>query len=155
MQADKKQASANTFLAVGLLSGLTIGLLNIQPAQASSLQLNFIGQSIIPTGTQYQGTTIGGLSGITYDSANNSFYTISDDRSQVNPARFYTVTVDPTQFNANGVNSGVNFIGVTTLLQSGGSTFPALGLDPEGITLVNGNQVFISSEGNAQPDFSR
>ena len=54
MQADKKQASANTFLAVGLLSGLTIGLLNIQPAQASSLQLNFIGQSIIPTGTQYQ-----------------------------------------------------------------------------------------------------
>jgi hypothetical protein len=152
MQADKKQASANTFLAVGLLSGLTIGLLNIQPAQASSLQLNFIGQSIIPTGTQYQGTTIGGLSGITYDSANNSFYTISDDRSQVNPARFYTVTVDPTQFNANGVNSGVNFIGVTTLLQSGGSTFPALGLDPEGITLVNGNQVFISSEGNAQPN---
>ncbi|GBF82820.1 esterase-like activity of phytase family protein [Aphanothece sacrum] len=151
MQQQKKSFSANLFLASGLLSSLTISLVNTQPVQASSLQLNFIGQSIIPTVTQYQGTTVGGLSGITYDSANNSFYTISDDRSQVNPARFYTANIDTTQFNANGVNSGVTFTGVTTLLQLGGTTFPALSLDPEAITLVNGNQLFISSEGNAQP----
>lgn len=151
MQGLKQSFSPNLFLTVGLLSSLTIGLLNTQPVQASSLELTYLGQSIIPTGTQYEGTTVGGLSGITYDSANNNFYIISDDRSQTNPARFYTATIDPTQFNANGVNSGVNFTGVTTLLQPGGSTFPPLSLDPEGITLVNGNQVFISSEGNAQP----
>lgn len=152
MQGLKHYFFSQQFLTIGLLSSLTISLLNSQPVQASSLQLNFIGQSIIPTGTQYQGTTVGGLSGITYDYANNSFYAISDDRSQTNPARFYTANIDPNQFNANGINSGVTFTGVTTLLQPGGTTFPALTLDPEGITLVNGNQVFISSEGNAQPN---
>jgi hypothetical protein len=130
--------------------GVLGGLLNTLSAQASSLGLNYLGQSIIPTGTQYGGTTVGGLSGITYNPANDSFYTISDDRSQINPARFYTASIDPTLFNANGVNNGVTFTGVTTLLQSNGQPFPTLSLDPEGIAVVNGGQVFVSSEGNAQ-----
>jgi hypothetical protein len=62
-------------------------------AQASSFNLTFIGQSVIPTGTQYEGTTVGGLSSITYDATNHSFYIISDDRSQINPARFYKTTI--------------------------------------------------------------
>lgn len=130
--------------------GVLGGLLNTLSAPASSLGLNYLGQSIIPTGTQYGGTTVGGLSGITYNPVNDSFYTISDDRSEINPARFYTASIDPTLFNVNGVNNGVTFIGVTTLLQTNGQPFPALGLDPEGIAVVNGGQVFVSSEGNAQ-----
>ncbi len=74
--------------------GVLGGLLNTYSAPASSLGLNYLGQSIIPTGTQYGGTTVGGLSGITYNPANNSFYTISDDRSQINSARFYTASID-------------------------------------------------------------
>ena len=50
--------------------------------------LTYIGQQIVPTGTTYNGTTVGGLSGIEYDAANNRYFAISDDRSGVNAARF-------------------------------------------------------------------
>ncbi|WP_203457586.1 hypothetical protein [Gloeothece citriformis] len=66
--------------AVTLFGSLSASLLILLPAQASSLSLNFIGQSIVSTGTQYQGTEVGGLSGITYDPNLDVFYAISDDR---------------------------------------------------------------------------
>ncbi|MGH2415320.1 MAG: esterase-like activity of phytase family protein, partial [Microcystaceae cyanobacterium] len=147
MQRLKQGFSPNQFLTIGLLSGLTIGLLNTQPTQASSLKLTFLGQAIFPTNTFYQGTQVGGLSGITYNPDLGVYYIISDDRSSINPARFYTATIDPTQFNANGVNSGVTFTGVTTLLQPDGQPFAAFSLDPEGIALLNDNSVYVSSEG--------
>jgi hypothetical protein len=149
MHQHKQFFFQNSLLTLGLLSSLSLGLLNTKPVQASSLALNFIGQSVFPTDTSYQGTKVGGLSGITYNSDLNAYYIISDDRSQINPARFYTATIDLSDGQLQ--NGDVVFTGVTTLLQPEGSTFPTLSLDPEGITLVNGNQVFISSEGNAQP----
>ena len=62
--------------------------------RAHTPTLQFIGQAIIPTGTTFAGTTIGGLSSITYDPSRNVYYALSDDQSQINPARFYTVSVD-------------------------------------------------------------
>ena len=60
--------------------------------------LEFLGQAIVPTGTTFAGTTIGGLSSITYDRGRGVFYTLSDDQSQINPARFYTLhgSMSPT-----------------------------------------------------------
>ncbi|WP_013322645.1 PEP-CTERM sorting domain-containing protein [Gloeothece verrucosa] len=133
-------------LSLGLLSSLSLGLLMSLPAQASSLSLSFIGQSTLPTATQYGNTLVGGLSGITYNPNLNTFYAISDDRSQNNPARFYTATLDINQFNASGLNNGVTFTGVTFLKQPNGQTFAPLSLDPEGIALV-GSTVYVSSEG--------
>lgn len=138
---------------VGSVGTVAVGLLATPSVQASSFGLQFLGQSIFPTGFiptgpagSVNGTPVpvGGLSGITYDPATNNFYIISDDRSQNGPARFYTATIDPTLFN--GTNSGVTFTGVTALLQTNGQTFPALSLDPEGIALV-GSHLYISSEG--------
>src|ERR1700750_2727803 len=57
-------------------------------------KLQFLAQAIVPTGTQFAGTTVGGLSSITYDASRGVYYSISDDQSQINPARFYTVKVD-------------------------------------------------------------
>lgn len=131
--------------ALGLFSSVSVGLLMSLPVQAISL--SFIGQSIVPTGTQYQGTQVGGLSGITYDPNLNVFYTISDDRSQFNNARFYTLNLNLNQFNQGQGTGGVTFTGVTTLLQPNGQPFPAFSLDPEGIALVNGTTVFVPSEG--------
>lgn len=110
--------------------------------------LQFIGQATFQTGYQVQGTNMGGLSGITYDSAAGTYYAISDDRSQFNPARFYTMTID---LSDNALSNGdVNFTGVTTLLNAGGNPFPATGIDPEGIAIApNGGGVFVSSEGDA------
>ncbi|MCC5613838.1 phytase [Nostoc sp. CHAB 5836] len=82
-------------------------------------------------------TPVGGLSGVTYDGVNNRYYAISDDRSQVGPARFYTFTTD-TQ---------VTFTNVTPLKDTNGNFFAINTIDPEGIALTKNGTVFISSEG--------
>ena len=75
----------------------------------------------------------------------NWFYSISDDRSQNAPARFYTLTI---KLDQNSLKA-VNFTDVTLLKNQDGQTFPALSLDPEGIALTNNGTLYISSEGDA------
>ncbi|MGI8504445.1 MAG: esterase-like activity of phytase family protein, partial [Hassallia sp.] len=115
----------------------------------------FEGQRVFPTGFIPSGvsgtvngveTPVGGLSGVTYDAGNKRFYAISDDRSQVAPARFYTFTADSTE---------VNFSNVTTLKDANNNLFPLNSLDPEGIALTKNNSVFISSEGEVNPSAGR
>jgi hypothetical protein len=112
-------------------------------ANASSLSLSFIGQQILPTATFYGGTQVGGLSGIDYI-GHGQYVAISDDRSQINDARFYTLglSLTPTSF------SGVTFNAVTTLKTPAGTPYAALQIDPESIRkLSNGNFIY-SSEGD-------
>ncbi len=137
-----------------MLAGLELtgSLAAVQPAHAQTVQnLQFLGEALfnnrvdIPQRVDVGGTKVGGLSGITYDAANQRYYSISDDRSQINDARFYTLTVD---FSGNTFNSSrVNFTGVTTLRRPDGSAFPALSIDPEGIN-VTPQGVYVSSEGD-------
>ncbi|OYD91983.1 phytase [Nostoc sp. 'Peltigera membranacea cyanobiont' 210A] len=117
--------------------------------------VGFLGQTTFVTGFIPTGaagtvngvqTPVGGLSGVTYDAANNRYYAISDDRSQVAPARFYTFTAS---------DSGVNFTNVTTLKDTNGNFFATNSLDPEGIALTNDGTVFISSEGEVNPAAGR
>ena len=68
-------------------------LMFASPAVAHE-RLEFRGQAIVPTGTTFAGTTVGGLSSITYDERRGVYYTLSDDPSQFQPARFYTVGLD-------------------------------------------------------------
>ncbi|MFM6133242.1 MAG: phytase, partial [Sphaerospermopsis kisseleviana] len=112
----------------------------------------FTGQKIfntgfIPTGAAQSingvDVPVGGLSGVTYDSVNNQYYAISDDRSS--NARFYTFTLDP-------VTQAVTFTKVVQLKDSNGNPFAANSLDPEGIALTKNGTVFISSEGEVRPD---
>jgi hypothetical protein len=64
-------------------------------AQSNSVaqgpHLRHIGSSRLAHKLAFAGTTVGGLSGIDYDRAKDVFYAISDDRSDINPARFYTL----------------------------------------------------------------
>lgn len=103
------------------------------PAQAQSLQ--YIGQQIVPSGTQFQGTTVGGLSGIDFVASSGRYVAISDDRSSFNPARYYELTLDLAQFvrSANPGQAGVGFQSVTAILDSNGQPFASNTLDPEGI----------------------
>ena len=47
---------------------------------APTTELEFLGQQVIPTGTQFQGTQFGGLSGLAYDRDRGVFYALSDDQ---------------------------------------------------------------------------
>lgn len=109
-------------------------------ASLAASPLDYIGQATLATGTMFAGTQVGGLSGIDYDAATQSYIAISDDRSQINPARYYRMTLDVAQFQRanNASGAGVQFTGVTTLRDVNGQPFAANGVDPESIRLVRG-----------------
>ena len=95
-------------LLVTVAAALATAVVLVSPAgaadpRAHTPELQFLGQAIVPTGTTFAGTPVGGLSSITYDSARGLFYSLSDDQSQFAPARFYTLTLDVSHDSlANG-----------------------------------------------------
>ncbi|MBD2774504.1 esterase-like activity of phytase family protein [Iningainema tapete] len=113
--------------------------------------LSFIGQALFPARTQtLDDTTIGGLSGLTYDALNERYYAISDDRGgQPNepgdPPRFYTLTLDLSDGTFD--NSRVSFTEVTRLRREDGSFYPNFSTDLESIQLTNSGTLLITSEG--------
>jgi hypothetical protein len=110
-------------------------------------RLEFLGQAIVPSGTTFSGTIVGGLSSITYDAARGTFYALSDDQSQLNPARFYTIRVDVSDGRLD--QGDVQFVDVTTLLAPDGQPYAPSSFDPEGLTLARGGELILTSEGIA------
>ena len=88
--------------------------------QAPISSLRFLGEYALPRIMVYKNTSVGGLSGIDYDAKQNQYYLISDDRSAINPARFYTAKI---KLSAKGIDS-VWLTAVTTLKRKDGSTYP-------------------------------
>jgi hypothetical protein len=112
--------------------------------------LKFLNEYIIPFNYQFQNTTVGGLSGIDYDPKKNEYYFISDDRSDKNPARFYTANI---LINNNKIDSAV-FRNTIFLKDQSGNFYPNSRQDPfhtpdpEALRLDPKTQTFIwSSEG--------
>jgi hypothetical protein len=115
------------------------------PGKQRLPSLEFRGEVVFPTGLQFAGTNVGGLSSITYDAARGVYHILSDDRSQLSPARFYTARIDLSDGTLGP--GDVTFTGVTTLKQPDGSTFPPLSLDPEGMVLTE-EGLAVTSEGD-------
>lgn len=106
--------------------------------------LEFRGQAIIPTGTTFQGTQVGGLSGIAH-AGGGTFYALSDDQAN---ARFYKLhaAIADGQLSPGDIT----FQSVTTLKQPDGTPYPTASLDPEGFALTKHNrQAIVTSEGFA------
>ena len=82
--------------------------------------LKFLNVYEVPYNFKYANTIVGGLSGIDYDVKNISYYLISDDRSDKNPARFYSAKIFISQ---KGIDS-MNFTGVKSMLQPSGDVYP-------------------------------
>jgi 3-phytase/alkaline phosphatase D len=133
--------------AIGTLLAFAALLVAAAPAVAKGprVGLEFRGQAIVPTGTTFQGTTVGGLSSITYDSRREVFYALSDDASQFQPARFYTVGLDVR--DGRLTDGDVRFTAVTTLLAPDGRPYAPMSLDPEGLTLTRDRRLIFTSEG--------
>ncbi|MEL7450820.1 MAG: esterase-like activity of phytase family protein [Pseudomonadota bacterium] len=114
----------------------------------SASALRFIGEAIMPTGLDYAGTEVGGLSGLDFDRRRGVYYAISDDRSSINPARFYTLTIDLADGGLE--NDDVEFIDITTMLDVDGAPFAPSGVDPEAIRYDPSTQsLYWTSEGDA------
>jgi len=112
-------------------------------AGAAPLNLSYIGQQILPTATFFNGTQVGGLSGIDYVGG-GQYVAISDDRSQINPARFYSLDLALT----STAFTGVNFTKVTNFKDPSGNNYATFAIDPESIRrLTNGNYIY-TSEGD-------
>jgi hypothetical protein len=91
----------------------------VKPAHSVG-SLRLIGERRIALKQAFQDTTVGGLSGIDYDPKSGDWIIESDDRSAVNPARFYTARLvfDDKAF------SSVTLTGVHFFKQADGSNYP-------------------------------
>lgn len=122
-----------------------------QASQTNSTpRLNFVNAIEIPYNQDFKNTKIGGLSGIDYDKKQDIYYLICDERSQVNPSRFYTAKID---LNNNQIQA-INFQDTHTLKNQEGKLFgnwlstPETSADPEDIRYnPKSNSLIWSSEG--------
>jgi myo-inositol-hexaphosphate 3-phosphohydrolase len=111
------------------------------------VRVDLLGVVAFTTGTTFADTEIGGLSAIAYDADQDVYYALSDDRSQINAARFYTLTIDIAD-GALGAGDVV-FRDVITLTNSLTQPFAPGDIDPEGLALSGNGTLYVSSEGNA------
>ncbi|WP_308798402.1 esterase-like activity of phytase family protein [Streptomyces sp. UH6] len=126
--------------ALLLASTLTPAVATAQPGDPGqgagrAVQARLLGEKTVPHKLAHQDTTVGGLSGIDRNPCTGEYVFISDDRSYLQPARFYTARLD---VDAKGVHA-VDFTGTHSFRQPDGSVYPAptLGdgkaVDPEEI----------------------
>ena len=131
------------FLA-GSAAALTAGFAADAWCQATPApRLRLIGETRLPHKLQFQGTTVGGLSGIDYDPASGTYYLLSDDGGTISPPRFYTARITLATGKLADVDFKVELTGVTVLQ---GLSAP----DPEAIRWHSPSQSLLwTSEGNA------
>ncbi|MFG2126053.1 esterase-like activity of phytase family protein [Streptomyces sp. NPDC048710] len=84
------------------------------------VRVRLLGEKIVPHKLSFQDTTVGGLSGIDRNPCTGEYVLISDDRSYLQPARFYTARI---KVDGAGVHS-VDFTGTHPFLQPDGSVYP-------------------------------
>jgi hypothetical protein len=117
------------------------------PHAASRLRL--LAETILPHKMDFRGTTVGGLSALDHDPATGLWVALSDDRSELQPARFYTLRVD---LRERGL--AVEPLAVVTLRDTRGKPFPKRQfggevVDPEAMRLLPGGRAMLwTSEGD-------
>ena len=145
----------NLFLSLTLL--LTVTACN-PPSRVSAseriflnLSLEFLDRYELPK-TKFKNTPVGGLSAIAYDRNLDRFYVLSDDRSNLAPARFYTLKANfqPIEDNSQVKIDKFKIEDVTFLRDEQGNTYQPGTIDAEGIALSPRGTIFISSEGDTK-----
>ncbi|MBA4141816.1 MAG: esterase-like activity of phytase family protein [Nitrosospira sp.] len=133
---------------------LAANLVSCIPVQAAddpaALALNYIGQQIVPNNMRFNGTIIGGLSSLDYHPVTNRYLAVSDDRSKINRARFYELSLDLSQFQRSAIPgmAGVTFQAVTMIERPEGGAFSESSVDPEGMRIdVARNKIYWCEEG--------
>lgn len=128
---------------------LTIALLLVAlpwPLAAASSSLRYVDQHLLPSKMAFRGTTVGGLSGITFDVQRNLYFAVSDDRGEYGPPRVYTLRI---RYDENGFKE-VTVVNVVTLdgdaALPGVQPYDANDSDTEDIVLLPWGELFVASE---------
>ncbi|MEO6490664.1 MAG: esterase-like activity of phytase family protein [Ferruginibacter sp.] len=115
-----------TCITCVIASCVTSKKAQVANATANIKSLKFLAEYDIPFGLNYNNTVVGGLSGIDYDREHDRYYLICDDRSAINPARFYSARIN---IQNNKIDT-IAFTGVKSLLQPNGAVYPNSKQDP-------------------------
>lgn len=102
-----------------LLAGCAMAPPPVAPSHSIG-GLRLIGEQRIAFDQRFMDTRVGGLSGIDYDAASNTWVSVSDDRSEENPARFYQLRL---RYDLSGFHEA-ELVGMKFLRQADGSTYP-------------------------------
>lgn len=94
--------------------------------------LRLLAHGSLPTGTDFKGTRVGGLSGLAWDARSGLWYALSDDRSRHAPARCYVLRLPPPQADQP---LRPEWVDVITLRGPDGRPFARRSIDPEGLAL--------------------
>lgn len=121
-----------------------------QGPQRTVVDIEYRGVAEFDPGTVFEGTTVGGLSSITYDRGGRTFHALSDDPAVAGPVRYYSAEIDLRDGTLD--DGDVSFVDVTTLSDVGGVPFEPNGVDPEGFTRAGFGQFYMSSEGIVTSD---
>ncbi|MGD8427897.1 MAG: esterase-like activity of phytase family protein [Balneolaceae bacterium] len=135
-----------TFLSVFLAHLLMFGCSSTKQKQ-SPVKLQLLGQVEIPYNESFQGTPIGGLSGLGYSPGTQTYYVISDDRGELAAARFYSFKL---VLNEQGelTKGGIRWKSVHVLKAEDGRKYEKGTIDPEGIAVGPNSLIYVSSEGD-------
>lgn len=148
-QSLRHLATAAAFGCLATLNGCGGGSSDDGPTERRVGSLKLIGQQVLPRRGEFQGTVVGGFSGIDYDAANARYTLVSDDRTPTDSAqapRMYTARLD---FDAQRFTS-VQMLSTFSMKQPNGATYPKvpdlLTPDPEAVRLdpVSGNYLWTS-----------
>ncbi|WP_088891368.1 esterase-like activity of phytase family protein [Leptolyngbya ohadii] len=142
------------FLTGCSLSEISLPQIKAEDRLFLPLSLEYLGEYQLPKG-EFEGTTVGGVSGIAYDRQQDRFYAVSDDRSERAPARFYTLKLDIQEADSSGEPSAIGIRSVeiekvTTLKGEDGQPYTEGTIDLEGIALSPRRTLFVISEGVTQ-----
>ncbi|UEM22479.1 esterase-like activity of phytase family protein [Skermanella mucosa] len=110
--------------------------------------VEFQGAAFLATGTEFEGTEIGGLSALTWDPERGVFHALSDSRGgETGAPRFYTLELDLA--DGRFANDDLSVTGVTFLSDADGEPFADAAVDPEGLAYAGSGKLYLSSEGDA------
>jgi hypothetical protein len=121
------------------------GLASAAPPQTDAPQcatgVDLFGFSDALNKRTFEGTNVGGLSGLTYDASRDVYHGLVDNEGTT-PARFYTLRL-PTSDSGLGKPRILN---VTTLKDVNSQPFTGTNFDGEGIALTPEGELLVSSE---------
>lgn len=136
-------------LRKALLIGVSLAVLTSAAIAQEANTLGtpaLLGEIVLPTGLKIATVEFGGISGLDYNAASDTFYAISDDRSQRAPARLYELKL---AIDEEGFHS-LDIVASHVLQGADGQPFVENGVDPESIRLAPGAaSLYWSSEGDA------